>query len=180
MRLRLPFRPTVLQAASFVFARNANRLAIVLCAFLACLQAKPVAAAPIALTTLADEPTDLAAHTQSPFTLVLVVSHTDELPRAQQILTQAFAEDLHTLVLVQRPEHFKEDLVLRRAAKRFFTSDFSKSRVFLLQKDDNPYPHSKTLVVDPGRDSPAFQSPNLLLPDIKQISRTSPPSRPKE
>lgn len=112
--------------------------------------------------TLDDRSTTLLDHIQNPDTLVLIVNSQEDIPLAQRILTEAFGQDQPAFILLEIPDSYQKEILIRRAAKRFFTSDFSRARVFFLNAADNPYRNAKTLLLSPDNPTPLFHSTELV------------------
>lgn len=129
-------------------------LATFLC--LLAVHAAQLLATPI--TSLDQEESQLAAHLQTPETLVLTVRSPSDLPEAQRLLTLAASRELPSLVLVVLPDSLPEAIAIRRAARRFFTSDFSRPRTHFIKAGDHPYPEFKTLLLSPIEPAPLFAS----------------------
>lgn len=120
------------------------------------LHAWQLTATPI--TSLDAEPSELAAQLQSPTTLVLTVHSQSDLPHAQRLLTLAASRDLPALVLIALPENALQAMAVRRAANRYFKSDFSRPRTYFIATADHPYPEFKTLLLSPVEPDPLFAS----------------------
>jgi len=113
---------------------------------------------------------ELGQHIQAPATLVLLVSRETDLRDAQRLLTLAYSQEQPALILVVLPDKPIKAAAIRRAAKRFFDSGFSRDRVYLLQQANHPHPGAKTLLLAPDSKVPLYQSPTFpqTLPTAPQ------------
>lgn len=130
---------------------------------------QPLAATPIA--DLAGRTSELSAHIQFPTTLVLVVDSEADLREAQRLLTLAQSQNQRCLILVSLPTgNLIQSSAIRRAAKRFFDSDFSRSRVFLVESDQLPHPPARAFLFAPDSPDPLWLSDSLpqTLPSLSR------------
>lgn len=135
-------------------------LRFALFASLCCLPvALPQVAPPARIQTIDGDSSTLAAQIRPPATLVLVASDETELREAQRLLTLAESEDRFCLILLAAPEaNPLRSAALRRAARRFFASDFSRARVFIAHPSALPNPAAKALLLSPDSPDPLWTS----------------------
>lgn len=137
---------------------------LLLLAFANLAQSTLFSATPV--STLEGEETFLESHIQLPTTLVFTVTNEEELPEAQRLLTQAYASEQHALILIKLPTQTFRAAALRKAASKFFVSDFSKARIFYLAPQSTSATPHKTQLLAPNNPSPLFASPELVYPEI--------------
>ncbi len=119
------------------------------------------------ITSMDEELSELADKIQPPRTLVLTVRDQADIPEAQRLLTLSASQDLPSLVLIELPDNTLESIAIRRAAKRYFQSDFSRPHTYFIKAEDHPYPEFKTLILSPVEPVPLFSSESFPeeLPD---------------
>lgn len=141
-------------------------------AALAALSSLPFAAlaAPLAVTTVEGEIVPLSTRIHSSGTLALVVRSEPELQETFRLLSFAESRGLHCLALVELPaDRPAQSAALKRAARRFLTSEFGRQRVAFIEAGE--LPGSKAALLRFDADEPIWTSPSY--PDDAKITELS-------
>jgi len=97
---------------------------------------------------------------------VFVASAQSELITAQTLLTRAYSSSQHCLVLIEVPVQGLKAAAVRKAARRFFSSDLSRQSVHFVESEQLPKPGAKTLVYISDSAEPLYASPDLSYPEV--------------
>ncbi|MDQ8197493.1 hypothetical protein QEH56_05000 [Pelagicoccus enzymogenes] len=133
------------------------------------LLALPLSLSATPIHSLDGETSELVAHLQSPFTFVLTVHSQDDLPEAQRLLTYAVSKDYPSIVLIAIPSRKLEAIAIRRAAKSYFQSEFSRSLTYFIKAEDHPYPEFKTLLLNPTEPEPLYRFKDYTPSPIESL-----------